>query len=454
MADLLSLLSLGSAGLSAQHAGAGVAANNAANVNTVGYSRQRVDLRSELGTPAVGGVRTGSAGRLEDALLARRERDAHGASGLSNARAPALADLEARLQDAGPPLEDQFTAWFAALQRVAAAPTDPLARDVAVGAVGDLTTGLRARAATIDSARDDADSRIVDLAGAASKLAAEIAGLNGAIASSSDPVLRDRRDLAAGKLGELIGGSARIDSDGAMRWILPDGAAVVDGNRAATIAATPDPVTGLHKLEIVDGRSRRDVTASLSAGALGGELTFRDVDCARAAARLDQLAFDFAGAANTAHRAGAGLDGVTGRDLITPLASVTGAAAAIAVDPAVAADPDLLASAAPPPAGPGTNQGILGLLALRTTIVTSGGTLSDAAIDVLGDVGTSAAEAAAEAARDASIADHIAGLRDALSGVDLDEELAKLVQFQHASEAMTRFLSTIDGMLGDLLARL
>lgn len=454
MADLLSLLSLGSAGLSAQHGGASIAANNAANVNSPGYSRQRVDLRAQLAAPLVGGVRSGAPQRLEDVLLARRERDAHGASGLSAARAPALADLEARLQHAGPPIEDQLTAVWASLQRVAASPTDPLVRDAAVTSFATLTDGLRTRAAAITEARTDSDARIVDAAGAATTLAAELATLNRAIAISSDPVLRDRRDVAAGKLGELVGGSGRIDPDGALRWVLPDGAVVVDGDRAAQITTTPDPITGLRRVEIVDGASRRDVTATLSAGRLGGELAFRDVDSVATATRLDQLAFDLAASVNTVHRGNAGLDGVTGRDLIVPITTVAGAASSIGLDPAIAADPDLLASAAPPPAGPSTNAGILGLLALRNAIVSGGGTLSSAAIGVVGDVGTRAAEAAAEAMRDATISDHLAGLRDSLSGVDLEEELAKLVHFQHASEAMTRFLSTIDGMLGDLLSRI
>jgi flagellar hook-associated protein FlgK len=32
--------------------------------------------------------------------------------------------------------------------------------------------------------------------------------------------------------------------------------------------------------------------------------------------------------------------------------------------------------------------------------------------------------------------------------------MSNLVKFQHGSEAMTRFLSAIDGMLGDMLDRL
>jgi flagellar hook-associated protein FlgK len=38
--------------------------------------------------------------------------------------------------------------------------------------------------------------------------------------------------------------------------------------------------------------------------------------------------------------------------------------------------------------------------------------------------------------------------------VDLDEELANLSRFQHAAEAMTRFVSTVDSLLGSIIDRL
>ena len=455
MANLISLLGLGSAGLAAQHTGVGVAANNAANVNTVGYSRQRVDLRAELAAPLVGGVSSGSPRRIGSELLASRERLAGGAFGHSGARAPALLDLEAGLVRGGPSIDQRLASMWVGLQRVSAMPTDPLVRGAAVSAARDMTGSIRERAAAVGEARSQADARIRDGAKEATVLAREIADANRAIQISDDPVQRDRRDVAAGKLAALVGGEGRIDGDGQMRWVLPGGGVLVDGERAASLAATPDPATGFAKVELVSDGHRRDVTASLDGGALGGELSFRDVDAARTATQLDQLAFDITTAFNAAHRAGAGLDGVAGRDLFVTQAGVAGAASRIAVDAAIVADPGKLGTAAVG-TGPGNNQGVLGLLALRDQRVAGGGTqtLADAAIDVIADVGRQAADAEAATARDGAIGEHLAGLRDSLSGVDLDEELAKMVHFQHASEAMTRFLSTVDDLLGDLLARL
>lgn len=455
MVSLLSLLDLGAGGLIAQNAGVSVAANNAANVNTRGYSRQDVDLHAGLGGLLGGGVTAGGPRRYASELLAGRERVSQGASGRSGARAAALGDLEARIATTGAGVDEQLGHLWAGLQRVAAMPSDSLVRDAAVAAARALADSIRARADAVARARAEADARIRDGAGQATTLAGQIADANRALAAGDDPAIRDRRDTAARDLAALVGGEGRIDADGQMRWVLPDGGVLVDGDHAAKLVASPDPVTGYASLALVDGSHRRDVTAAIDGGALGGELTFRDVDGARTAADLDAFAFDLTTAVNGVHRAGAGLDGVVGRDLFAAQPGVAGAAARMAVDPAVDADPRKLAAAAPG-TGPGDNQAMLDLLALRDAQVAGAGTLTlgDAAVALSAGVGQAAADAQADTVRDGDLAQHLAGLRDSLSGVDVDEELAKMVHFQHASEAMTRFLSTVDGMLGDLLQRL
>ena len=48
----------------------------------------------------------------------------------------------------------------------------------------------------------------------------------------------------------------------------------------------------------------------------------------------------------------------------------------------------------------------------------------------------------------------IAGQRDALSGVSIEEEMLRLSEFQRAAEAASTYVSTIDQMLANLLATL
>ena len=454
MSSLLSLLTLGSNAIAAHDAGIGVATSNAANVNTEGYSRQRVDLRAELGSP-LGGVRALQPDRMESALLAGRIRTAAGSFGLSRAFHAALLDLEGRLAGEGATIDERLGAFFGKLSELSAAPTDPQQRDSTVAAARDLAVSIRRRAQAIEDSRREADQRVRDNTVSATDLARQLAQANRDVAATGDPVARDRRDLIARQLSDVVGGSARIDADGQMRFVLDGGAVLVDGVQAAALEAVPDPATGRARVEVVAGATRRDVTAEIGGGAIGGDLRFRDGTAADAAAALDQMAYDLATSMNATHRANAGLDGATGRDLFIPPAGVAGAAASFDVDPALAADSTLLATAAPG-TGPGDSAGVTALVALRDAKVASGGTmtLGEAALDVIADVAYATAGAEHDATRDQLIDDHLAGLRDSLAGVDLQEELANLSRFEHAASALTRFVSTVDDMLSDLIANL
>lgn len=454
MSDLLSLLSLGSAGIAAQNTGVAVASNNVANANTEGYSRQRVDLEALVGMPLVGGVRSGAPTRFEDALLGSRMRTAGSSLAMSQTRASLLSDIEARLVDGGATLGESLGEMFASLSRAASSPTDPISRQAVVDKIDQLVEDIHVRSANLEAAHLELNLRIREHAAQATALSRQLAASNLAIAKSGDPVLRDERDRIAQQLSELVGGNARVDADGQMRFVLDGGAVLVDGSRAATLEATPDPATGDTRLAVVDGNSRRDVTSAIGGGTIGAELQTRDGTLADARTALDQLAYDVATSMNGVHAANAGLDGVTGRNLFTPLGGVAGAAKALAIDPAIAGDPTKLALGAPGQ-GPGSNAGAVALFQLANQPVAAGGkTLGAAALDLVGAVGTAASRATADAKRDQLVTNHLAGLRDSLAGVDIQEELTNLARFEHASSAMTRFVSTIDDLLGDLIDRL
>ena len=458
MSSLFSLLGLGSGALAAQQTGTGVAANNIPNVNTLGYSRQRVNLAAQLAAPLLGGVRAGAPERMASELLAGRIRVALAGVGYTGARQTASADLQQAVFGTGSPMDADLARLFATFDNVAASPLDRNLRADAVAQLQTVAAGIRDRASGIAGVRGAADTAVVDGARDATALAAQIAAANAALGTSDDPVLRDQRDTAATALAGLVGGAARIDPDGQMRFVLAGGGVLVDGQHAGTLVATPSTTTGFHTLELVAGANRRDVGAALtgaSGGAIGAQLEVRDTTGAKAASDLDQLASDLATRLDTVHRGFAGLDGISGRDLFVPPAGVVGAAAALTVDPGIVADPGKLA-AATVGAGPGDAAGAQALLAVRDALAASGGTrtFGDAAIDLVAGTGRLARDATSAADASTAVADGLAALHDSLAGVDLNAELADLSRFQHASAAMTRLVATVDSMLGDLISRL
>lgn len=442
MPDLLALMSIGSAAMAAGNSRIAVTTNNVANVDTDGYSRERLD---DSGNPS----------RIADDLLTGQIQTAAGSLSMSQAFSSGVSQLETAVSGGGPTVDEQLGTLFSSISAASASPTDSSLRGAVVTAASDLAAGIQRRAADIATTRSDADTRIRTSADTATSLAKQLAAANVAVARSNDPSAADRRDQIAKQLSQLVGGKARIDKDGQMRYVLDGGAVLVDGNQASALTATADPATGYARLSVVDGKVSRDVTGAISGGSIAADLKLRDQTGAQAASQLDQVAYDLATSVNAVHTANAALDGTTGHAMFTQPTQVAGAASTIAVDPALAANSQLLALAAPS-TGPGNNAGALSLFALGTKTVASGGTrtLGDAAIDVVSNVANASAEAKADATRDGLVSDHLAGLRDSLSGVDTQQELTDLSRFEQASNAMTKVVSTINDMLGSLITSL
>ncbi len=438
MSDLLSLLTFGARAVTATNGQLSVTANNVANANKDGYSRQSADAE---GKPV----------RVTDNLLAGRIQGAAGSFAMSEAFADALAEIERGLTTGGS-LDEQIGGLFSKIGGALSAPTDMTSRESVVAAARALVSSMQRRSAGLSATRADTDAKMRDIATTATSLGKRLASANAAVARSTDPEALDERDRIAKELGKLVGGQARIDGDGQMRYVLDGGAVLVDGRRSAALDATPDTTTGMSRIEVVDGNSRRDVTAAFQSGAMAGLRKVRDDVIPKINGQLDQVAFDITTSMNAVHTVNAGLDGVTGRPMFTPLTQVAGAASAMAVDPALAADARLLALGAPG-SGPGDNRGGLALFDVGTRNVASGGTrtLGNAALDVMSGVALSLADAKGTVTSERLVTENLAALRDSLVGVDTQEELTNLARFEHASNAMAKVITTVDDMLSSLI---
>jgi flagellar hook-associated protein 1 FlgK len=182
---------------------------------------------------------------------------------------------------------------------------------------------------------------------------------------------------------------------------------------------------------------------------------FRDGTAAAAATQLDQLANDFATQLNAVHASNVGLDGSTGNNLFTIPTTVAGSAAAITVNSAIVANPDKLATRAAG-AGADDSTGASALLALRDQPLANGGTstFTDQALNITATVGSAAASAANDVTLESTRTQVLASARDSESGVDINEETATLAQFQHAAEAASQYVSTVNDLLETLMTNL
>lgn len=439
--------------LLAQQQAMDAVAHNVANVNTPGYSRQRVVLsQAASGSPsgAGGGVDVKGIERLRDRFVDVQTRTESGTAGDYHARAASLGFVEATLGQGGPGgLQDAMDQFFNAWGDLANAPEQSAVRAGVVQAGQEFALTANRIARSLSDIRSDANSRIATDVAEVNSIAQRLATLNAQILqarATGNPAsdLSDERDLALNRLSRLVD-VYTVEHDSGITDVFVGGRSLVVSTDTHQVDVVRDPLNSNYYNVVwgVDG-----APVPVRSGEIGGLLYQRDTDLPGRIASLDALAAQIAADVNTAHAAGYALDGVS-----TGAAFFTGTTAAtIGVDAAVAADPGLLAAAAA--AGSvGDGRNALTIAGLQQTLSMSAG--SEDYSSYLNGIVTSAGIATRGADQRAASQDvrldYLESLRQSTSGVNLDEEMVSMVQYQRGYEAAARMIRAIDEMLASLL---
>jgi flagellar hook-associated protein 1 FlgK len=222
-----------------------------------------------------------------------------------------------------------------------------------------------------------------------------------------------------------------------------DGRPLVQGSSSfeLSFAATDD---GIEIRNSYDGE-----LVTIANGEIGGLLNARDVAIPSYLDQLNTLASTLVTEVNSIHRAGFGLDNVTGRDFF----AAGGEAGTIALDPAIDADVRAIAaSAAVDTQGDGSVA--LQIANLRAAPTLAGRSLSDFAQALLGLVGSDVQSAEGALSAYQASREQIRLQEQSVSGVSTDEELANMLQSQRAYEACARVIQAGDEMLRTVIERL
>jgi flagellar hook-associated protein 1 FlgK len=453
MADLFASLTSAARALQAQQVGLDVVGQNIANVNTAGYARRQLDLASVPPTDrlsAGGGVEIETIRAVRDQFLERRLRLERPAEGRESALADTLGVVEAALGSSGSSIDASLDDFFDAWSDLAQDPTSSTMRQAVIVQASSLATAFNDMAARLQDVRKQADDGVRGAVDDVNQLVGRIAALNDSIARAggTGPMsasLQDEQGEAIKALAGLVDIDVLQNKTGGMDVSFANGRALVIGVNAYAIdvGATAEGLATLSS-------GGADVTSEISGGRLSGLLDARDVVVPKYLDQLDTIAYTLAQQVNSLHGAGFDLAGNPGAAVFRPLSLSAGAAAALAVDPALAANPRLVAAAATATAG--DNGVARQLAALRDARVFNGtGTFNDAWADLTYSVGQDSASAVAEQRSRAEIVAQIESLRDAVSGVSLDEEAMMMMKFQRAYEANARFFATIDSAISTLM---
>ncbi|MBI4911403.1 MAG: flagellar hook-associated protein FlgK [Acidobacteria bacterium] len=481
-------LNVGLSGLKAAQNGLNVVGHNIANVNTPGYSRQRVGL-SATPNQLFGNLFYGSGATatnvegIRDRFLELQILQTFSAKSGMDTRYQTVEGISSAFEVSGESsLGSLVQKFFQGFQDLAARPEDVALRRSVVGTAQSMVTGLQDRYTLLAEQRSQANTGVGILTQEINGLLDQIASLNERIGTEvvdgSDNDSRDQRKALTDKLAGLVGIHAFEASDGSYTIMLDSGAApLLVGKNAFHLSVTPDPLNFNYNQVNVDlgSAATLDVTRQISGGELGGRLDLRDNILAGYMRQLDQLAAGIQSTVNLQHRTGFALDGVTtGLDFfqggvpnganglspaILPGAFYAGAVNALTVNAAIVSNPSLIAAAGAAGA-PGDNTNARALSNLQftgATVDTNGDGLGDSGpfstviASLVSSIGTQASGLQSNASTQERLLSGLQNQRERISGVDLDEEAANLITFQRAYQASARFLSVIDQLTDQLV---
>lgn len=433
--------------------------NNLANVNTEGYTRQTVEFGQNhplpifsSGTKFIGsGMHISSINRVRDGYLDQSFNASNGNHGKFNMLSQAVGQLE-RIYDEpsdqgiSAALDQFFNAWSG----LGSNPTDPAARAQVRFAGQNLADRIRGKYAQMSQLSEATATQLNGTVARIDDLAQTISALNKEIvfaqASGGTPnALMDQRDMALQELSGLVDVQKEVFPDGAY-VIYAAGFRLVDQQTSYAFPPTFDVATGT----FTDGVQ----TIKPKTGEVTGLLdSLREISGQMS--NLDKLANELRSQINTAHRTGITGNGNTNINFFQEdISDPQSGAIDFDLSAEVKADSgDIAAGLTGAPA----DGGLARLFAeMRDTQQVNLGndSFGDYFQGVVSDLGFDGAHFAAAVDTENSIMAQISEQRQAVSGVNLDEEMTNMLRFQRSYQAAAKALTIFDQVTEDLIGML
>jgi flagellar hook-associated protein 1 FlgK len=451
MSSLFGTMSVALQSMLAQQGALEVVANNIANANTPGYSRE-IPIMEEnpptlSGNTLVGtGVSMSSVESVRDNILNLRIDQETSQQSSLNSYVNSMNQVQALFNETqGTGLQTALSNFFNSFQSLASDPTSSSSRQSVIIAGQNLAGAFNQTSDNLATIQQGLDQSVVQTVQQVNDLTGQLANLNQQIqevsnSGDSPGSLEDQRDEDLTNLSNLIDTAVVYNNDGTVNLTTTNGAALVSGNQSDALTTQLDSVTGVHDI-FAQGTQ---ITSTITGGQLQGLINARDDSIPSAQSSLDNLAAGLISAVNQQQTAGYDLNGGHGVDFFTPFTPATagsdaGAAATMSV---ALTNPDQVAASSD--GSQGDNSNATALAALQNQPIVAGQTAGDYYSNLIDQVGDDVSNASSEQEAVGLVLQQLTNQQAAISGVSLDEEAANLVLYQRAYEAAARVISVVD----------
>lgn len=456
----MGMVNIGLSGVLANRVALNTTAQNTANVNTPGYSRQIVSLEATSSGNFVNGINLGAGVEVGDIIRIaeqssiNRLREATESAQYSQSYFDGLSNIENLLGADGLSLTQGLNGFFAAIDEASVTPESIAFRQQVLTNAGALAQQFNSVSAQLSQQEAAQSERYGAIVSHVNSQLESIAALNqklqeDALLGKGVAGLQDEMDKQLNELSKSLDVQV-IYTAGGVELSTPNGQPLVIGGFSASLTrdfSSGDPYST--DLSITFQSITTAVDDSLG-GELGALEALKLSQYEPIKATLADLAKGLADGVNNALNTGFDLNGAAGQSLFT---YTTGSEAhSLAIDPAISAQELAFSSSA---TLSGNGDVLKDLSMLSQTPLTNGSAVGktpySAYSGLLGDIGifTRQAESEATAAQisveDAQVA------RDSVSAVNSDEEAANMLLYLNAYEANMKVISTANQMFQTLL---
>ncbi|HEX7069267.1 MAG TPA: flagellar hook-associated protein FlgK [Rhodothermales bacterium] len=456
---------IGRSALMAATAAMNTTGENISNVNSEGYSRRRITLSSDLaassgytmGRSLGSGVVVSSYERMRDTLLDRSTVEAHSSFAYSQEQYRVLSTVESLFPSGTGSLENVVSNFWNAWSDLANNPVDNGVRE-AVRAAGETLAGtLNHISSELTRYAGNIETDLNTHVDRANELLAEIGRLNVAIrhaeaSGSSDLNAMDERDRVIKELADLVPLQLADTQNGGIRVSVRGHTLVEDGNVTPLVL---DTAGAAPVLKLSGTSAQINVSGD---GKIGALIDVSTTTIPELQTGLDKIAEGFVKEVNALHANRYDANGVA---VLPPAPNffyyVAGpseegiSAADIRVSDEVRADATIVGT---PGYYTANGQEIaFAIEGLRGAAfaATDNDIAENFIINLKSRLGASIQGANARAGSRAATLDHLNAMTEGVSGVSLDEELAKMIQFQQSYAASARVLNSAEEMLDILM---
>lgn len=469
MARIHSMMDIGKRSMMNSQTALQTSGHNIANKSTEGFSRQRVEIQTNTpigsGQLRYGmGSKTAAVTRINNPYLERQIGNERSLGGFFDGKAEAMSRVENVYNEQQNKGLNQFVSdFFSSVHELSNNP-ESLATRTQVRETADfLTKDFKRVHSQLHEITKDLDQQIKSQLEEVNGMTKEIASLNEKIQGvelqggfANDE--RDRRDLLLKQVGERINIRWAEGADTTVTVTAGNSALLVAGYDAKTLAAKPTAETAKKAEGSVDifyfnsdKAEPVNVTQQITGGKIGGTLAVRDEVVTDLLSDVDKMAYSFAANVNEIHRSGFNAYNETNENFFELPTEIRHASANLKVNADIMDDVGRIATAGAAQS-PGDPR-IATAMAHLQNDKTMGGehTFDEFYNSIVGKVGVQAHRAETASSTQRDIVKQMNNLRESVSGVSLDEEATKLIEYQKSFDASARLIRTADEMFDTVL---